>query len=227
MPVCRCGLRVRLRLRAREHRRNVPRSFPPVPGPTLCSWYGCMRMRMRASLCPTCLHRYTYTQLHVEMAITPLSPTLSPQLPTSMPAVASFSLVFARPPRVDRVIQVLSCLPPPPRGAAYAYTRTHTCMHTRTHMHAHTHIRADTTVPACLPHAYTSHSYVSTPILLVHLFIPLLQLSQSGETVSISRGYRKVAGNSCEGGIDALMAPMPLQCPCSEWSSWSVCDSCM
>lgn len=45
--------------------------------------------------------------------------------------------------------------------------------------------------------------------------------------MSVSRGYRKVAGNGCVGGIDPLMTPMAFRCPCSEWSEWSQCDSCL
>eukprot|EP00911_Craspedida_sp_UC1_P000503 UC1_evm1s380 len=50
---------------------------------------------------------------------------------------------------------------------------------------------------------------------------------EPGTTTAISRGYRKVAGNGCAGGIEPLLSPMPYECPCGEWSDWTPCDPCL
>lgn len=51
-----------------------------------------------------------------------------------------------------------------------------------------------------------------------------------GETITVSRGYRKVAGDGCQGGLEVLIQPLeykcPDRCPLKQWSAWAPCDVC-
>lgn len=51
-----------------------------------------------------------------------------------------------------------------------------------------------------------------------------------GQVISISRGYRKVSGDRCKGGLEQAFQPTnyvcPDPCPVTEWSEWSPCDIC-
>jgi hypothetical protein len=51
-----------------------------------------------------------------------------------------------------------------------------------------------------------------------------------GETITVSRGYRKVSGDGCQGGLEVLIQPLvyecPEPCPLQPWSAWAPCDVC-
>ncbi|EDQ91861.1 uncharacterized protein MONBRDRAFT_31303 [Monosiga brevicollis MX1] len=51
-----------------------------------------------------------------------------------------------------------------------------------------------------------------------------------GETVTMSRGYRRVADDGCTGGLAVLIEPVTYICqnfcPVSEWTDWTSCDLC-
>lgn len=51
-----------------------------------------------------------------------------------------------------------------------------------------------------------------------------------GQNVTISRGYRRISGNRCSGGLEAVFEPFSLTCkdpcPTTEWTEWSTCDLC-
>eukprot|EP00045_Choanoeca_perplexa_P015468 m.195284 g.195284 ORF g.195284 m.195284 type:complete len:1099 (-) comp17001_c0_seq1:878-4174(-) len=51
-----------------------------------------------------------------------------------------------------------------------------------------------------------------------------------GQNITISKGYRRVPDDGCEGGLSLVAEPItykcPELCPVGEWSVWSDCDPC-
>lgn len=60
--------------------------------------------------------------------------------------------------------------------------------------------------------------------------VTVTPLCKPGQNVTVSRGYRRVQGDKCTGGYEALVTPIvfncPNPCPTTEWAAWAPCDVC-